>query len=133
MVYDTTSKTQLSLNGAEYHRSLSQLAQMTNASPGPFSLIRARTGYSMRLYPKPNGIYTMTSTWVIPQADFTATATVLSVPEAPVWLRAAAYAAGERGDGMGERAAALMASAEVALSDAMQYGRDLNELVFYPE
>jgi hypothetical protein len=133
MVYDTTSKTQLTLAGVEYHRSLSQLAQMQNAAPGPFSLLRAGTGYTMRLYPKPNGVYTITSTWIIPQADFTTTATVLSVPEAPVWLRAAAYCAAERGDGLGERAAALMASADVALSDAMQYGRDLNELVCYPE
>lgn len=129
MVYDTTSKTQLSLVGAEYHRSLSQLAQMTNAQPGPFSLLRSSTGYSFRLYPKPNGIYTITSTWVIPQADFSATGTVLSVPEAPVWLRAAAYCASERGDGMGERATELHAQAQTALTDAMQFGRDMNELV----
>jgi hypothetical protein len=129
MVYDTTSKTQLSLMGAEYHRSLSQLAQMSNAPPGPFSLNRSASGYTMRLYPKPNGVYTITSTWIIPQPDFSSTATTISVPEAPVWLLAAAYCAAERGDGLGERAADLRAQAQQALSDAMQFGRDMNEMV----
>lgn len=129
MVYDVTSKTQLTLQDAEYLRSLSQLDQMTDAQPGPFSLIRASTGYTMRMYPPPNGIYSIKSTWIIPQPDFSSTATVLSVPEAPVYLKAAAYCAAERGDGLGDRAAELMAQAQTALSDAIQYGRDMNEMV----
>ncbi len=133
MVYDVSSKTQLQLVGVEYHRSLSQLAQMTNAAPGPFSVIRAATGSTFRFYPKPNGIYSISSTWVIPSPDFTTTTDTLLIPAAPVYLLAAAYLAAERGDGMGEASANLKNAADRALSDAMQFGRDMNELVYYPE
>ncbi len=133
MVYDTTSKTQLQLVGTEYHRSLSQLAQMQDAMPGPFSVIRANTGSSIRLYPKPNGVYTITTTWIIPQADLASISTTLTIPDKPVYLLAASYLAAERGEGMGERSAELRASAMQAVSDAIQFGSDLNELTFYVE
>ena len=133
MIFDVTSKTQLSLVGTEYHRSLSQLAQMTNAQPGPVSLIRASTGYTMRMYPKPNGVYSIVSTWIVPQPDFTLVTDNLSIPEAPVYLLAASYLAAERGDGMGEAAANLRAAAMQAVNDAIQFGSDLNELTFYVE
>jgi hypothetical protein len=131
MAYDTTNKTQLQIVDKEYHRSLSQLDQMTNARPGPFSLIAANTGFSMRLYPPPDGIYTITTTWVIPQPDFTATGTEISVPHEPVYLLAAAMLVEERGDGMGTKGADLRAAAAQALSDHMQFGRSMSELVCY--
>lgn len=133
MIFDTTSKTQLSIVGKEYHRSLSQLNQMTNAQPGPVSILKANTGMTLRFYPKPNGIYAISSTWVIPQPDFAATGTELTVPHAPVYLRCASLLAEERGDGMGSRAAALKAMSDDALNDAIQFGRDMSELTAYVE
>lgn len=132
MMYDTTNKTQLWDYPAEIMRGDSQLALLQNALPQRYSLIQSATGITVRIYPKPNGAYSMSSTWVVPQADLSAVSDVLLVPAAPVWLLAAAYCAEERGDGQGQRADALYQQARDALSDAIQYGTDINELVAYP-
>jgi hypothetical protein len=133
MLYDTQSKTQLTLQPAEYMRGLSQLAQNSDTQPALFSLIPSATGITIRIYPKPNAVYPITGTWVVPQDDLTAVSDVLLVPSAPVWLLAAAYCAGERGDGMGDRAQELQQQAREALNDAIQYGTDINELTCYPD
>lgn len=131
MVYDTTNKTQLMEYPAELLRGDSILALLTNTIPARFALIQSPTGYTLRIYPKPNGIYAMSTTWVIPQEDLALTGDVLLVPSTPVWLFAAAMCAAERGEGMGDRAQTLEADAYQALNDAIQFGTDINELTAY--
>lgn len=93
----------------------------SNAIPSLFSLKRSASGITISLYPKPDAVYTMQATFVIPQAELSSKDAVLTVPEKPVYLLAAAYAAAERGGGQGTEGDNLKAMADRALNDAINF------------
>lgn len=93
----------------------------SNAIPSLYSIKRAASGVTISLYPKPDAVYSMQATFVIPQPELTDKADILIVPEKPVYLLAAAYAALERGGGQGTEGETLKAMADRALNDAINF------------
>lgn len=117
---------------SEYPREL-QRAEIawnlaTDTVPSRFSLRRTNTTITMSIYPKPDAVYSLQATFVIPQADLSAAADILSVPEAPVYLIAAGYVAKERGDGGGTLGDELLAAGQKALIEAINLDIEPTEL-----
>lgn len=72
------------------------------------------------LYPTPGGAYTMRLPMVVPQAALAASATVLTVPHAPVFEKALYYALNERGEDGGTSAKEQLDVAKAVLFDAIE-------------
>jgi len=71
------------------------------------------------VYPKPDGVYSLSFKAVVRSADLVDDADVVSVPTQPILYMALALAARERGEQGGTSAAELMALAESYLADAI--------------
>lgn len=128
IVFNTTLKSQCTEYSREIAAQYQILAQSPNTQPGPFYQIRGNSGITLSFYPAPDAIYAMAARFWIPQADLSAASDVLTVPATPVWKRALAMAAAERGGGQGETVEALKASAQVALTDSILLDASLEEL-----
>lgn len=135
MLYVTQSgyERRMSEVGRELHKDWIIGADMDNTIPSTFSIVRSSTGITVSIYPKPNGAYTMAGRFYIPQDELDTATDVLSVPAEPVWRRALALAASERGAGMGEDVAKLEARADRVLWDAITREAEDGELTFYEE
>lgn len=112
----------------ELHRQDYSWNLASNTVPCLFSLKRTNTTITMSLYPKPDAVYSLQATFFIPQADLSAAADILSVPEAPVYLLAAGYVAKERGDGAGTLGSELVDAGQRALVEAINFDREPAEL-----
>ena len=78
------------------------------------------------LYPTPNATLTMRVPMVVPQADLSADAMVLTVPAAPVLERAYVLALRERGEDGGTSFAEAQRAADYALFQAIMRDREFN-------
>lgn len=78
------------------------------------------------LYPTPTGTYTIRVPMVVPQDDLAASATVLTVPEAPVLERAYCLALRERGEDGGTSFAEASGAAGYALYQAVDRDREFS-------
>ncbi len=103
-----------------------------NAKPAEFAVIRATGGITLRLYPAPNAVFSLQATCVIPQAELTAAATVLTVPSASVYQLAIADATAERGVGLGDRPERLAMKARARLAEDIVQDMEPGELTAYP-
>ncbi|MGD9590807.1 MAG: hypothetical protein AB7Q37_18605 [Pyrinomonadaceae bacterium] len=115
----------------EYHRADIAWNLASNSVPSLFSLRRTPTTITLSLYPKPDAVYSMRAVFYIPQVELSATSDVISVPEEPVYLLAAAYVAAERGDGSGTMAQELAAAGQKALIEAINFDREAAELTAF--
>lgn len=86
-----------------------------------FDGLDASADSKIKLYPKPDGVYSITAKVVVQQAELAVDEDVLLVPSLPVRSLALAYAARERGEVGGSTAAEYFAMAEKDLSDAIAY------------
>lgn len=112
----------------EIHRPEMAWNLASNTDPSRFSVKRTNTTITLSLYPKPDAVYNLRAVVVIPQTDLSAAGDTLSVPEAPVYLLAAAYVAAERGDGGGTQSQLLMEQGQMALISAINLDREPAEL-----
>ena len=80
-----------------------------------------------RFYPTPDAIYSIMFPMVVPQDTLAADATVLTVPEEPVFQYALLYAIRERGEDMGLTPARQEGKAARALDDAVEMDRQFND------
>lgn len=78
------------------------------------------------LYPTPNSTSTIRVPMVVPQADLAASATVLTIPAAPVLERAYTLALRERGEDGGTSFAEAQRAAENALFQATMRDQEFN-------
>lgn len=78
------------------------------------------------LYPTPNATLTMRVPMVVPQADLSADAMVLTVPAAPVLERAYVLALRERGEDGGTSFAEAQRAADYALFQAIMRDREFS-------
>ena len=88
--------------------------------PYAVAFTRANDGLVAEFFPIPDAAYTVRFIMVVPQEDLEDTDDELSVPAAPVWTQALAFAAEERGEEMGTTVARLQERADQAMNDAMQ-------------
>lgn len=100
----------------------------TQSSPPVYYRIRGVSSGELQvtLYPTPNGTTTIRVPMVVPQADLSANATVLTVPAAPVLERAYVLALRERGEDGGTSFAEAQRAADYALYQAIERDRDFN-------
>jgi hypothetical protein len=104
-----------------------------NTQPYYFSLYKNANGWGMSIYPKPDNVYTLQATFYIPQAALANDTDILGVPEDPVWRYALAYAASERGEGVGSASERYEARAARSLNEAIGREADCSELTFYED
>lgn len=78
------------------------------------------------LYPTPTGTYTIRVPMLVPQDDLAASATVLTVPEAPVLERAYCLALRERGEDGGTSFKEADDTATYALYQAIERDKEFN-------
>jgi len=117
----------------ERHKEMIAYDENGNQSPSLFSMKRSSTGITLSLYPKPDGAYAMQGTFYIPQDELSVYSTTISVPSEPVWKLALAFAASERGGGLGEQVPILMGKANAALWAAITEESEDGELTLYEE
>ncbi len=77
--------------------------------PTHFALWNDGDSIKMKIYPTPDGTYTLKMRMFIPQAELTSTdlTTTLSIPSRPVWTKALYKANQERGDELGKPGSTL--------------------------
>lgn len=100
-----------------------------NQKPYRFAILRTNSGLSVRIYPKPDAVYSLQFTCVIPQAELTATGTTLTIPWQPVYRQALFEATAERGTGLGGNLQRLEERATRALHDAIMQDVEPDELM----
>lgn len=98
-VNDTTHLASLTLKPAQYILDQYQLSTVQSAPP----IYYAWDGYDgtdskVKLFPKPDGVYTLTFNMNVPQVDLSDDSDTISVPEEPVIAGAYAKAIVERGE-----------------------------------
>jgi hypothetical protein len=144
LIYDHYGRPQLFVTTEPYERRMTEISKEIhreqiafdeddNGEPDTFSLKRTSSGITISIYPKPDAAYALQGTFYVPQDELTAAGTTISCPAEPVWKLALAYAASERGGGMGEAAGPLQARAERALWSAITEESELGELTMYEE
>ncbi len=101
----------------------------TDAAPIWYELDSITSGgvLTARFYPTPDAAYSIMFPMVVPQATLAADATVLTVPEEPVFQYALLYAIRERGEDMGLTPARQEGKAARALDDAVEMDRQFND------
>jgi len=98
-----------------------QLQNPSAATGEPFAF--GIENMTMRLYPIPDDVYTVTSKWYVPQYDLevdgTDDNTEIKIPERPVYLGALVLALNERGEELGEPGGIAERRYNNALGDAI--------------
>lgn len=97
--------------------------------------VTAATGVrKVRLWPYPDGNYSLSFNCVIPQADLSTGSTVISVPAEPIVLGAYLRAINERGEDQGRLSEIQERLYAVSLGDAISQDATLHEdeLVWHP-
>lgn len=109
---------------------IDQVNYIGTAQSGPPVYYRMRGISSgvlqIELYPTPSGVYSMKVPMVVPQDDLAASATVLTVPAAPVLERAYCLALRERGEDGGTTFVEAKATADYALYQAIERDREFS-------
>ncbi len=128
VVNDTTSKATLSNVPAQYIADQNQLSTVQNGSP----IYYAWDGWDgtdskVSFFPTPDGVYSIKFNMIVPQADLSADADVLFVPEDLVILGAYARAIVERGEDGGLASSEAYALFKAALADwiSLESGRQV--------
>ena len=127
--YNSTSKWQLGEYANSYMNHLNNMTT-TTGSPQYYSNsgVTAATGVrKVRLYPFPDGNYTLSFNCVIPQADLAAASTVLSIPSQPVIDGAYLRAINERGEDQGRLSEIQANIYRISLTDAISQDAALHE------
>lgn len=100
-----------------------------NQKPYRFAIVRSNSGLTMRIYPKPDAVYSLQVTCVVPQAELTSASTTLTIPWQPVYRQALAEATAERGTGLGGNLDTLFNRATRSLHDAIMQDVEPDELM----
>lgn len=133
MVLNLTDDTRLSRIPKEVERSYTLFAQTAAGEPSQFSYKLTGSGIRLSMYPKPDAVYSMVAVCKIPQGDLSTASTSFTIPaDAAIYLKAAAWAAAERGGGQGAEAATLDEAARRELDTAIQLEAEATELTAYP-
>jgi len=98
--------------------------------PTAVAFTRSADGLTAEFFPIPDLAYTVRFIMVVPQDDLEDKDDELTIPAAPVWTQALAFAAEERGEEMGTTVASLQRRADKALMDAMNADFLQDELTF---
>lgn len=100
-----------------------------NQKPYRFAILRTNSGLSVRIYPKPDAVYSLQFTCIVPQAELSATGTTLTIPWQPVYRQSLADATAERGTGLGGNLEVLYERSTRALADAIMQDMEQDELM----
>ena len=122
-VINTTSKKFIYQRSKSYFNNVYYNQATLSGSPDYYTFIGtdASGDLKVKLYPQPDAVYSLRFDVVVPQADLSNDADVLSVPTNPVLQLAYAMALRERGETGGQSAAEQFAVASTALSDAIAF------------
>jgi len=110
-VFDVTTSAEYRLR--EWTQEKMERVHMTDddetGKPTNFSIWSDGDSLKMKVFPTPDGTYTIKMRLYIPQAELTATdlTTTLSIPSRPVWTKALLKANQERGDELGKEGSTL--------------------------
>ena len=133
-VINTTSKKFIYQRSKSYFNNVYYNQATLSGSPDYYTFIGtdASGDLKVKLYPQPDAVYSLRFDVVVPQADLSNDADVLSVPTNPVLQLAYAMALRERGETGGQSAAEQFAVASTSLSDAIAFdaNRYPSELTF---
>lgn len=133
-VWGTTETYNFTLQGTEvYERTLSELEWWNEgaipvAQPYSFATITNYNGVTVRFVPAPDAVYTMHFFFIIPQDDLSGATDIIRIPGEPVWRRALAYAANERGGALGEAPESLLLRADRCALDYLGRQADSADL-----
>ena len=122
-VINTTSKKFLYQRSKSYFNNVYYNQATLSGSPDYYTFIGTDSNgdLKVKLYPQPDSVYSLRFDVVVPQADLSSDADVLSVPTNPVLQLAYAMALRERGETGGQSAVEQFAVASTALSDAIAF------------
>ena len=122
-VINTTSKKFIYQRSKSYFNNVYYNQATLSGSPDYYTFIGtdASGDLKVKLYPQPDAVYSLRFDVVVPQADLSSDADVLSVPTNPVLQLAYAMALRERGEAGGQSAVEQFAVASTALSDAIAF------------
>jgi len=122
-VINTTSKKFIYQRSKSYFNNVYYNQATLSGSPDYYTFIGtdASGDLKVKLYPQPDAVYSLRFDVVVPQADLSNDADVLSVPTNPVLQLAYAMALRERGETGGQSAVEQFAVASTALSDAIAF------------
>jgi len=122
-VINTTSKKFIYQRSKSYFNNVYYNQATLSGSPDYYTFIGtdASGDLKVKLYPQPDAVYSLRFDVVVPQADLSGDADVLSVPTNPVLQLAYAMALRERGETGGQSAVEQFAVASTALSDAIAF------------
>lgn len=120
-VIDDTNNIPLSLVQWPYIARQQRLGTVGNTSPYNYAFngVDSNGDTKVTLWPTPDGVYSIAFTSVVPQADLSSDASVISVPYLPVVLGAYARAVAERGEDQGFNSSEAYGLYKDALSDAI--------------
>jgi len=121
-VYNTTSLARLTHQTTRWMDKQQQINSTTPSTAPSYYTFRdvdSSGDLTVDLYPTPDGVYTIKFNGVIPQADLSDGADILSVPSQPVLHLALAMATRERGETGGQSAQEQFALAQQFLNDAI--------------
>jgi len=122
-VINTTSKKFIYQRSKSYFNNVYYNQATLSGSPDYYTFIGTDSNgdLKVKLYPQPDAVYSLRFDVVVPQADLSSDADVLSVPTNPVLQLAYAMALRERGEAGGQSAVEQFAVASTALSDAIAF------------
>jgi len=137
MVFDVTdtSETRLYEKGWEHLETLHLQDDDEQNDPCYFALRKSSTGnVRILLWPTPSTARTLKLRFIVPQAELAADAldTELKVPARPVWMRALADAARERGEELGRSGANPDEEAAWALATKIGEQQNDSDVTGYP-
>lgn len=120
--YDSTNKSKLFLKEGDWVNKQQYLQTITNTLPSDFAVIGQDENLDpvIKLYPTPNGVYSLKFGLVIPQTELAATTDVLLVPWYPLVIGTWAKAISERGEDGGQNTIEQWQMYQTALGDAIQ-------------
>ena len=120
-VVNNTSNRFMGLQTSSYFNNVYYNQDVTSGSPVAYivSGVDSNDDLKIKVYPQPDGIYSLRFDLAKPQGLVTADATKIKVPYNPVVQMALAMALRERGETGGQSAAEQFAIASTVLSDAI--------------
>ncbi|MDX9757480.1 MAG: hypothetical protein RBT52_08295, partial [Sulfurimonas sp.] len=120
--YDSTNQLRLFLKEGDWVNRQQYLQTITPSFPTDFAVVGQDVNLdpTIKLYPTPNGIYSLKFGLVIPQAELTAITDVLTLPWYPIVIGSWAKAISERGEDGGQNTIEQWQMYQTALGDAIQ-------------
>ena len=120
-VVNDTANRFMQLQTASYFNNVYYNQDVTSGTPVAYTVsgVDANDDLKVKVYPRPDAVYSLRFDLAKPQGIITADATKIKVPYNPVVQMAYAMALRERGETGGQSAAEQFAVASTALSDAI--------------